>query len=399
MPETDAQPGLLTARRVLLFALTTGVMVANLYYVQPLLAAVAATFGHGVTNAGYLVTATQFGYALGVLLVVPLGDVLDRRGLLSAMLAVNVASLLAAAISPDFISFAVASLVIGITSSAAMVVIPYVASHAPEATRGRSLGQVMTGLLLGILLARTVSGFVAQWMGWRAMYLIAAVGVALLLVALRAAIPREGMRGRLHYGRLLRSLVALVRAEPELRRRSLYNALGLGSFSVLWTGLTFLLSGAPYHYSEATIGLFGLVGAAGALAANVAGRLGDRGHAHRMTGVFAAILLASWVVLAFGTWWLGAVLAGVFLLDVGAQGLHVTHQSVIYRLAPHARARITAVYMTATFVGASAGSAIASGSFAAAGWTGLCMAAALLPAMILVMWAVGALRRRMALAG
>ncbi|MDR3534943.1 MAG: MFS transporter [Acetobacteraceae bacterium] len=394
MPETEAQPGLLTAPRVLLFAVTTGLMVGNLYYVQPLLAAVAASFHHGVTSAGYLVTATQFGYALGVLLVVPLGDVLDRRGMLTNMLAVNVAALLAAAVSPGFISFAAASLAIGCTSSAAMVVIPYVASKAPDAARGRYLGQVMTGLLLGILLARTVSGFVAEWLGWRAMYFIAAAAVALLLLALRAAIPREAMRGHLAYGRLLRSLVTLVRNEPELRRRSIYNALGLGSFSVLWTGLTFLLSGAPYHYSEATIGLFGLIGAAGAMSANFAGRLGDRGHAHRATGGFAVILLASWVVLAFGGTSIWAVVAGVFLLDVGAQGLHVTHQSVIYRLAPHARARVTAVYMTATFIGASAGSALASASFSVAGWTGLCVTAALLPVVILAMWATGALRRR-----
>jgi len=160
-------PGTLGRWRVLLFAITAGTMVANLYYVQPLLAAVATSFGHDVTNAGYLVTFTQLGYALGVLLVVPLADVLDRRQLPSVMLAINVGGLLAAAASPGFSSFAGASLLVGCTSSAAMVVIPYAASQAPEQTRGRVLGQVMTGLLLGILLARTVSGFVAEWVGWR----------------------------------------------------------------------------------------------------------------------------------------------------------------------------------------------------------------------------------------
>jgi predicted MFS family arabinose efflux permease len=386
---TDTEPGSLNSWRVLLFAVTTGTMVANLYYVQPLLAAVAASFGHSVTSAGYLVTFTQLGYALGLLLVVPLGDVLDRRRLLTGMLAVNIAGLLAAAASPTFLAFATASLLIGCTSSAAMVVIPYAASKAPEATRGRTIGQIMTGLLLGILLARTVSGFVAVWAGWRSMYLIAAVAVAALLLALRAAIPRENTRGRLAYRNLLWSVLALARNEPELRRRSVYTALGMASFSALWTGLTFLLSGSPYHYSEAKIGLFGLLGAAGAVAANAAGRLSDRGHVNRSTGAFAVILLLSWGVLAAGGLSIWAVGIGVFLLDVGAQGLQVTHQSVIYRLAPHARSRITAVYMTSAFIGAAAGSAIASGSFAIAGWTALCLMAALMPLAILIIWGFG----------
>jgi predicted MFS family arabinose efflux permease len=371
---------------VLLFALTTGTMVANLYYGQPLLAAVAASFGHNVTSAGYLVTFTQLGYALGILLVVPLADVLDRRQLLSIMLAINVGGLLAAAASPGFTSFAAASLLVGCTSSAAMVVIPYAASLAPEQTRGKVLGQVMTGLLLGILLARTVSGFVAEWAGWRSVYLLAAAAVTVLLLSLRAAIPREGMRGRLAYGALLRSVLVLARTEPELRLRSVYTALGMGSFSMLWTGLTFLLSGPPYHYSEATIGLFGLIGAAGAIAANVAGRLSDRGHVNRSTAAFAAVLLLSWVVLAAGSLSIGAVVAGVFLLDVGAQGLQVSHQSVIYRLAPHARSRITAVYMTSAFIGASCGSALASSSFAVSGWIGPCVLGGLLPLVLLLIW-------------
>jgi len=384
----NAQPEWLNRWRVLLFAVTAGTMVANLYYVQPLLAAIAASFGCSVTSAGYLVTFTQLGYALGLLLVVPLGDVLDRRQLLSVMLGVNIAALLAAAASPGFISFAGASLLAGCSSSAAMVLIPYVASKAPEASRGRSIGQVMTGLLLGILLARTVSGLIAEWFGWRSMYLIAAAVVVALLVALRAAIQRESVRGDLAYGRLLLSLLHLTRAEPELRRRSAYFALGFGSFSVLWTGLTFLLNGAPYHYSEATIGLFGLIGASGAVAANVAGRLADRGHANAVTGAVAVVLLLSWGVLAFGSRWIWAVVAGVFALDVGVQGLHITNQSVIYRLNPQARSRITAVYMTTAFIGGAAGSALASFSFGVAGWSGLCLMGALLPAVLLLMWGV-----------
>lgn len=393
MSQVETRPVVLTGWRILLFAVTAGAMVANLYYVQPLLAAVAEAFSHDVTSAGYLVTFTQIGYALGLLLIVPLGDVLDRRNLLTFMLGINIAGLLAAGASQGFGQFAAASLLVGGTSSAAMIVVPYVASHASEETRGRAIGQVMTGLLLGILLARTVSGFVAGWLGWRAMFFIAAAFVLGLVLALRAAMPWEGSRGRLRYGRLMGSLLTLARAEPDLRVRSLYAVLGFASFSVMWTGLTFLLSGAPYHYSEARIGLFGLIGAAGAVSANLAGRMADRGYASQVTGASAGLLLLSWVVLTAGASALLAVVAGVFLLDVAAQGLHVTNQSVIYRLAPHARARITAVYMTAAFIGAGAGSAVASASFAGHGWVGLCVAGGAMPVVLLLFWGARAVLR------
>jgi predicted MFS family arabinose efflux permease len=385
---SEAQPDLLTRGRVLLFATTVGTLVANLYYVQPLLATIAASFGRSVTSAGYLVTFVQLGYAAGLLFVVPLGDVLDRRALISAMLGANVGGLLLTAASPNFGVFGIAAFLTGCTSSAAMVTVPYVASKAPDAARGRYIGQVMTGLLLGILLARTVAGLLAAWVGWRCVFLIAAMAVTILIFAMRASLPHEGTRGRLHYPRLMRSLLSLARQEPELRVRAFYTSLGMGSFSMLWTGLTFLLSASPFHYTEAEIGLFGLIGAAGAAAANIAGRLSDRGYTHRSTGSFAFVLLVSWIVLMFGQRSLAAVVVGVFLLDVGAQGLQVTHQSVIYRLAPGARSRITAVYMTSAFIGASIGSALASASFAFAGWTGLSAVGALLPLTLLITWRV-----------
>ena len=383
----------LDSRRILLFAITAGVMMANLYYVQPLLAIVAATFGRETTTAGYLVTFTQAGYALGVFLIVPMGDVLDRRKMLSLMLVVNAGALIVAALSESFAMFAAASLMIGITSSAAMVVISYVAVRATDAERGQRVGQVMTGLILGILLARTISGLIGHLLGWRSMYVIAAGVVMALLLALRAAMIREQVRGPLHYLQLLLSVIDLVKSEPQLRLRSFYSMLGLGTFSVLWTGLTFLLSGAHYHYSEATIGLFGLVGAAGAASANLAGRLGDRGHAQRMTALLAIILLLSWGMLAFGQRSVGWIVVGAFLLDVGMQGLQVTHQTVIYKLAPHARSRVTAVFTTSAFFGASMGSAIATKSFALGGWTGLSMAGAALPAILLIVWGINHVRR------
>jgi predicted MFS family arabinose efflux permease len=392
-PGSPTPAVLLDSSSIVLFAVTAGVMMANLYYVQPLLATVAAAFGHETTTAGYLVTFTQAGYAIGVFLIVPVGDVLDRRKMLSLMLIVNAGALAVAALSRNFAMFAVASLMIGITSSAVMVVISYVAVRAPDSERGRRVGQVMTGLILGILLARTVSGLVGRFFGWRSMYVIAAGVVIALLFALRAVMVREQTRGHLDYPQLLLSIVDLVKSEPQLRLRSFYSMLGLGTFSVLWTGLTFLLSGAPYHYSEATIGLFGLAGAAGAVSANLAGRLGDRGHAHRMTAVLAIILLLSWGMLALGQRSVGWIIVGAFLLDVGMQGLQVTHQTVIFKIAPHARSRVTAVFTTSAFFGASMGSAIATKSFALGGWIGLSIAGAALPAILLGVWGINQLRR------
>lgn len=391
---TPGMKPVLTPGRMLLFATATGTMVANLYYAQPLLAEISRSFGRQPTQAGLLVTLTQLGYALGVLLIVPLGDGMDRRKLASIMLAVCVAGLLMAAASPSFAVLAAASLVFGMTSSATMVVIPYVASHASEGERGRRTGQVMTGLLLGILLARTVSGFVAAWAGWRALYLLAALAVAILGIALRAAMRSDPPRSALQYGRLLRSLPGLLRAEPELRRRSLYTFLGLGSFSVLWTGLTFLLTAPPYSYSTEVVGLFGLLGAAGALSANLAGRLGDRGWAQAMTGIFAALLLMSWGLIAIVPQAMVWLVVGIFLVDVAAQGLQVTHQSVLYRLAPEARSRITAVFITSGFIGMSLGSAFASAGYARYSWPGVCFVGTVFPAVLVLRWISSVARTR-----
>lgn len=376
----------LTPGRMTLFATAVGAMVANLYYAQPLLAEIGLSFGYQATQAGLLVTLTQLGYGLGVLLIVPLGDGMDRRKLVSIMLTICVVSLLAAAASTNFTMLAVASLVFGITSSATMVVIPYVASHASEAERGRRTGQVMTGLLLGILLARTVSGFVSAWGGWRAIYVLAALVVAILGVALRGTMQPDPLRPKVQYGQLLRSLLGLLLAEPELRRRSLYALLGLGGFSTMWTGLTFLLTAPPYHYSTETVGLFGLLGAAGALSANLAGRLGDRGLAQIMTGAFSMLLLVSWSLLAIATDAMVWLIIGIFMADVAAQGLQVTHQSVLYRLAPETRSRITAIFVTSGFVGMSLGTALASLCYTHLGWLGVCLIGATFSAVLVLHW-------------
>lgn len=374
----------LTTRQVYMFAIAAAVMVANIYYSQPLLAVIGHDFAVDVTHAGYLVTLTQFGYGLGVLLLVPLGDYMDRRKLASWMLAGCVAALALASVSPSFPVFAAVQLLVGITSSATMVVIPYVASHSLPEQRGGRVGQVITGLLLGILLARTVSGLVSDVVGWRWMYAIAALGVSLLWLTLRRLMVSESSDQDFSYRALMSSLMALLSEHPQLRHRSLYAMLGMGSFSALWTGLTLLLTAPPFNFAPSTVGLFGLIGAAGALSASFAGKLSDRGRASLMTGMLAVLLMAAWGLLFKGGHSIGCLIAGILVLDVAAMGLQVTHQSVIYKLAPEAQSRITSVFVTAGFLGMSLGSALGSWSFSHNGWLGLCLVGGLMPTFLLV---------------
>jgi predicted MFS family arabinose efflux permease len=388
----------LTPARVLLFAFAAGVLIANLYYVQPLTALLANTFDIPVTWGGYLVTATQIGYVFGVLLIVPLSDVIDRRFMLTLMLGLNIGALLMATLSQNFFTFALASVLIGLSTSAVMVILPMAASMAPEASRGKVLGTVMSGLLMGILLARTVAGAMADLSGgWRPMYLAAAVVGSVLVLALRRGLSQDEARAHVPYRVLMQSLVALVRQEPQLRQRSLFAGLGFATFSLFWTGLTFLLHGSPYHYNEMQIGLFGLIGVAGAFAANFAGRTADRGHTSALTWLFAGLMLLSWGFIAAGGHSLWSLILGIFLLDVGVMGMQVTHQTIIYKLAPGARARITTIFIASSFIGAATGSGIASLAYATGGWALLSVAGAAAPLALLVVWTM-ALRRNQAAA-
>lgn len=362
-------------------------MGANLYYAQPLLAVIGSYFGVQATQAGILVTLAQLGYGLGVLFIVPLGDELDRRTLASIMLGGCVVALLIAALSPSFALMAGMSLVIGLASCATMVITPYVAAHSHAAERGRRVGQVMSGILVGIILARTFSALVTDLLGWRSVYAIAAMAVGVLCWVLRKIMLPEQRQTKVRYGRLIRSLLTLVRAEPKLRARCLYSFLGMSSFSLLWTALTFLLAAPPYGYRTSVIGSFGVIGAAGALSAAFAGRIGDRGLAGPATGIGGALLISSWAFLFAGGTSAIWLIVGIFILDLAAPGLQVIHQSVIYRLAPESRSRITAIFVTSTFAGMSLGSAAASASFARYGWSGVCVAGALPVALFVIVWA------------
>jgi predicted MFS family arabinose efflux permease len=371
---------------VRLLAVACGATVANLYYAQPLLDTIAQSLHVSSGVAGLIVTASQIGYATGLFLIVPLGDLVHRRRLVCQLLLATTLALLVAAVAPNIWVLALGIGVAGVTSVVAQVLIPFASELADPDDRGRVLGVVMSGLLIGILLARTVSGVIAQLAGWRSVYFVGAAVMLALTVALWRALPDVAPPSTLPYRRLLGSIGTLVRREGVLRRRMALGAMGMASFSALWTTLTFLLSRPPYNYGEAVIGLFGIAGLVGAGSARFAGRLADRGLTHAASGGFWLAVLGGWGLLALGTTSVVALLAGLVLLDLGVQGQHILNQSTIYALAPDARSRVTTAYMGNNFLWGAAGSAAGGVAFAAGGWGAVCALGAGFSVIALGFW-------------
>jgi len=375
-------------------AIACGAAVANIYYAQPLLSTIAHRFAVSDGTAGLLVTASQVGYAAGLVLLVPMGDLLERRRLITRIMLVTAVALAGTAASPNLTVLAGALAVVGVTSVVAQILVPLASTLAAEHERGRVVGHVMSGLLVGILVARTASGLLAEAGGWRLVFAVSAALMLALSAVLRAALPEVPPSTTMPYPRLLRSVAHLVAQQPTLRMRMFYGALGMGQFSVLWTTIAFLLAGPPYRYGDATIGLFGLVGLAGALAAQAAGRLADRGRHHRSTGLFFATMALSWALIAVGAHSLGALILGIALLDLGIQGAQITNQSVIYALVPSARSRLTTAYMTSLFACAAISSALASAIYDADGWGAVSALGAALAVTGVLAWTAQQLARR-----
>ena len=285
----------------------------------------------------------------------PLGDLHPRRILVVRIFGLAAVALVACALSPDIWVFGLASILVGTTSVAGQVMIPFAADLAPAERRGRVVARIMSGLLLGILLARTVSGLVAQLAGWRAIYWFSAALMIVFAVILWRALPAEGPRPHQRYWSLVGSSLRLLVDEPVLRRRAWHGACGFACFSVLWTTIAFLLSGSPYHYSSIVIGLFGLVGAGGILAANLAGKLADSDRSAGATLVAGVLLIGSFGLLWFGRSSLAFLIIGIVVLDIGTQGMQITNQAIIYALRPDARSRINSAYMVCYFIGRRGG--------------------------------------------
>jgi predicted MFS family arabinose efflux permease len=371
-PNLLAPPAPLRDATVWFMAISVGVIVANIYYAQPLLADIARTFRLSVTQAGAVAMLSQGGSALGMFLFVPLGDVRERRSLISILLLGATLSLVLVAIAINALWLMVASVTLGATSAVVHVFLPFAAHLAPPDRRGRVVGTVMSGLLIGILLARTFSGFLGARFGWRAVYAIAAGMMLLLLIFVQFLVPRSEPTVRLSYAGLLRSIAHLFREHQALRESALLGALFFCAFSAFWTTLIFLLETPPYHYGSQVAGLFGLVGMAGALAAPLVGRFADRRGPRPAIGIALVLVFLSYLILiAFGKSLVGLIV-GVVLLDFAVQSGHVSNQTRIYGLAQEARSRLNTVYMVCYFAGGAVGSVLGAWSWRVAGWSGVC---------------------------
>lgn len=361
---------------MLLLATAAGLAVAALYYSQPILGELGADMGASAKSVGWVTTLNQLGYALGILLLAPLGDRYDRRSIIVIKAAALSMALLAAAIAPSLGLLLAASLAVGILSTMAQDIVPAAATLAPEAERGKAVGKVMTGLLLGILLSRVVSGFVAANFGWRTMFVLAAISIAFVGVAAWRGLPSFAPTTRLPYRALLATLGHLWQRHGTLRRAALAQALLSVSFSAFWSTLAVMLHKAPFHLGSAAAGAFGLAGAAGALAAPLAGRMADQHGPERVTRVgtalavvfFSAMGLAP-LLSANGQLVLIAVCAVGF--DMGVQATLISHQTIVYGIEPAARSRLNAVFFVGMFLGMAAGAALGSQALAAFGWPGV----------------------------
>jgi predicted MFS family arabinose efflux permease len=367
-----AGPLRVPAVTVWFMAASTGVIVANMYYIQPLLADIARTFHLSVTKIGFVAMLAQVGTSLGMLLFVPLGDTKERRSLITVLLVVATIALTLIALSQNAVWLAIACFVLGMTGSSVHIFVPFAAHLAPPEQRGRVVGSVFSGILMGILLARTFSGSVGAHLGWRAVYAIAAVLMLGIAILVQFLLPHSKPTLKLSYVSLLKSTVNLVRTYPALRESAFFGAMLFSCFTAFWTTLVFFLETPPYHYGSEAAGLFGLVGAAGAAAAPLVGRFTDKRGPRVAIGASLVSVLAAYVVMWEAGTRLAGLIIGVLLMDMGVQAGHVANQTRIYGLAPDARSRLNMFYMVCYFGGGAAGTFLGAYAWRLRGWSGVC---------------------------
>ncbi|MEE9648807.1 MFS transporter [Enterobacter soli] len=371
---------------ILLMSVATGLAVASNYYAQPLLDTIARAFSLSASSAGFIVTAAQLGYAAGLLFLVQLGDMFERRMLIVSMTLLAAGGMLITASSQSLTMMIIGTALTGLFSVVAQILVPLAATLASPEKRGKVVGTIMSGLLLGILLARTVAGLLASLGGWRTVYWVASVLMVIMALALWRGLPKVKQENHLNYPQLLGSVFTLFTQDKLLRTRALLGCFTFANFSILWTSMAFLLASPPFNYSEGVIGLFGLAGAAGALGARPAGGMADKGKSHLTTTSGLILLLLSWAAIWFGHSSVLALIVGILVLDLTVQGVHITNQTVIYRVKPEARNRLTAGYMTSYFIGGAAGSLISASAWQHAGWAGVCSIGAIVAALNLLVW-------------
>ncbi|KRE55932.1 MFS transporter [Paenibacillus sp. Soil750] len=380
-----------SASLIFILAAACGIIAANLYYAQPLIGSIGSTIGLSSGAAALIVTLTQVGYGIGLLFIVPLGDILDNRKLILSSLLLTAVVLTIAAVIKSAILFLTASLVIGVGSVAAQILVPYAAHLSPEAVRGRNVGNVMSGLLLGIMLARPISSLVAEYMGWRAIYLISAALIFALALVLAKALPSRKPLTATAYPALLHSMLHLLKATPALRRRAIYHACVFGTFSLFWTTVPLVLTSQPFHFTQKEVALFALVGVMGAIVAPAAGRMADRGWVRPATGWALAIVIISGLlpllVPSSSALAIPILVVAAILLDMGVSANMVLGQRVIFSLGAEFRSRLNGLYMAIFFLGGAIGSAAGGWAYATGGWEAALLIGIALPAIAMAYYA------------
>lgn len=366
---------------LLAMAAASGIAVANIYYNQPMLGIIESEFQHQPIT-GLIPTATQLGYALGLFLLLPLGDLVHRRRLIVGQFIILAAALAFAAIAPSAWMLIAASLIVGASSTVAQQIVPFAASLASPEKRGATIGTVMAGVLSGILFSRTLSGFVGEHAGWREMFWI---GVPLALIAaamMFVTLPDHRSTSRMQYHTAIRSLAHLWKSQPALRVATFVQAALFASFTTFWTILALYLQSPHFDLGADVAGLFGIVGAVGVFAAPLAGRIADKRGPHFVVWLGALMTLIAWIV--FGVWSsMAALIIGVIILDFGIQSALVSNQHIIYALDPEARSRLNTIFMTGMFLGGATGSAVATVAWGYGAWSAVSLLGALLAVVAL----------------
>ncbi|WFA20173.1 MFS transporter [Paenibacillus mucilaginosus] len=384
----ESQQAQLSSAALLLYAVICGSAVATVYYSQPLLDAIALEFGINSTSIGTVVTVTQICYAFGLFFLVPLGDLLDPRRLVTGMLVFIAIALSIVALASNTLFLFIGMGMVGFQAVVAQILVALAANRASLHSRGRAIGVVTSGIVIGILLGRTFSGTLADLAGWRSVYIVTAVIMICMAYLFLTITPAARRPPSLNtYGGMLSSMKDLFVQVPLLRIRGLLAFFIFSDFSILWSSMVLPMSSPPLSFSHSVIGLFGLAGAAGALAASSAGRLADRGLGQRTTGIALLLLLFSWLPIGLLQHSMWLYIIGVVMLDFAVQAVHVTNQSMILSVRPEARSRLTAGYMIFYSFGSATGAAVSTWIYSWAGWFGVCILGTLVSMIAVFFWA------------
>lgn len=372
----------------LLFAIACGMSVANIYFAQPLLDQLSNEFNIDHSTIGVVITITQIFYGLGLLLLVPLGDLLNQRRLIIGQMLLSTAALVIVGTASFSVILFTGMALVGLLAVVTQTLVAFAATMASPTERGRVVGIVTSGIVIGILLARTFAGLLTDLTGWRSVYLVSAALMLVMICMFLKVLPKvEREVKSLPYHQLIKSVFTLFMQERTLRIRSVLAMLIFADFSILWTSLVLPLSAPPLALSHSVIGAFGLVGVAGALAAAQAGKLADRGYGQRTTGIALVLLLISWLFINYLEQSLMALIVGIVLLDLAVQAVHVTNQTMILPLRTEARSRLTAGYMMFYSIGSAGGSIASTQMYAHFGWGGVCFLGASISTITLIFWA------------